>query len=229
MQKTSEKDFSPTMTMTRSTVSQTRIALISSHHSSLGLDTEHFVAAVSSEWEQAFPFTGVELDCQDAPSGCTFDTLTEFNKRHEAIASHLITSPRGTWASMSQRLPTGDTFHDILMSDGYGTYVVVSSTGNVTERAAREKIIFDEVYAARKAHRRELYLRQSQVALAANGWRVGTVLRNASVGGKTYRELKIGKVHSDGAVLLEGLRRGVRTIEELQCHPTDIEVPMETP
>lgn len=210
------------MTMNTESDSHLKSALVAAHLAIGPIDTDRLVSVITPEWERVFPFSGSELADADAPSGCTFDTLSGYNQRHDALAGKLSRAQRGCWASISQRLPTGDTFTDILMADGEGRYVVVSSAAHVSERDARTKIITDEVCEARRVYRRELYLRQSQVALASNGWGVGTVLKNASVGGKAYREVKINVVQADGTVVLDGIRRGGRTQEQIQCHPTEI-------
>lgn len=189
------------------------------------LDIERLVHEVAPAWASAFPFVGGELSDPGCPSGCTFDSVREHRTRLQAIAVALEASDRGTWATISQRLPTGDTFTDVLMANGRGGYVSVSSSKAISANAAKDKLIYSEVHEARRRLRGEQAAREANVMLGANGWRVGSVLKGAEIRGKRFEEAAIAELRVDGTILIKArTRAGSAELEQIYCHPSEIDL-----
>ncbi|WP_440986200.1 hypothetical protein ACQHIH_21910 (plasmid) [Xanthomonas sontii] len=120
------------------------------------LDHDALVAAVEPMWIEAFPWEGGELSNEGVQSGRIFDNVREHRAHQQAIAAVLARSPRGSWASNIQRLPTGDIFTDILIADGRGGYLLTSKHRAMSVEEARDRLVYKEISDALQSYRRAL-------------------------------------------------------------------------
>lgn len=188
------------------------------------MDQDELVKAVARLWVTAFPWVGGELSREDARSGCTFDNVSEHQTRRAAIADILVNSPRGSWASLIQRIPTGEFFTDILIADGRGGYLLASKHKTMSVAEARDRLVHKEVCSARQIYRRGQRKRQARELMQVNAWEQGTELRSVVVTGKPYKVVAITEVLGDGSLVLTGLRRGASDPDLIRCMPHEIEV-----
>ena len=188
--------------------------------------TRDFIELARPQWLEAWPFTVQELVTEDGLSGSTYDKVGEFNAASERIHAKLAHAPRGTWARITQRIGTGEVFNDLIMADGLGFVAVVGSwPGEPTPEQAVEKILEGEISLTRQQYREMVKANESAALLNSRGWRIGTHLSNATVGGTRYRQVVIRECRKDGFVLVEATTRNGRRRDTIKCRPGDIEIP----
>jgi hypothetical protein len=187
------------------------------------LPTDGFVEAVRTAWEEQFPCIENLITTPSSDWGGTCDNLDEFNLAQASLMDRIRQLPRGTWGTIIQRMPAGDVFTDAIISAGGGSISMHCFTHDPTFAEVVAKLVYDEIYAARQQFRAYVRSREMSAALAANNWRVGTVLRDVAIDGSHYGSLEITEIFSDG-IVVEAITRSGREKHTYKLQPRDIEI-----
>ena len=197
--------------------------IIESLNLSNTLATDAFIDAVRPEWEKLYPCSEQLVTTTASDMGGTYDSITEFNAAADRLIAHIRVMPRGAWGFIAQRMPTNDVFIDAIISTGRGEVAIHTFTEEPTYGAILGKLLYGEIYAARQQYRGYIKAREVAGVLAANNWRVGTVIHNVKIDGSGYASVKITQV-SDAWITVEATTRSGREQHTYRINPRDIEV-----
>lgn len=190
---------------------------------SANLTTGEFVSAARAAWEAHFPCVEVLVTAPSSELGGTYDNLDEFNQAQSRLMDHIRQLPRGAWGTITQRMPTNDVFTDAIISAGGGSISMRCFTHAPTFTEVVDKLVYDEIYAARLQFRAYVRSREMTATLAANNWRVGTVLQDVAIDGSHYRSLEITEIYADG-IVVDAITRSGREKHTYKLQPRDIEI-----
>ncbi|WP_394697394.1 hypothetical protein [Pseudoxanthomonas japonensis] len=197
--------------------------IIESLNLSNTLATDAFIDAVRPEWEKLYPSAEQLVTTTASDLGGTYDSITEFNAAADRLIANIRTMPRGTWGFIAQRMPTNDVFIDAIISTGRGDVAIHTFTDEPSYAAILGKLQYDEIYAARQQYRAYIKGREVSGVLAANNWRVGTVIHDVKIDGTGYASVEITQV-SDAWIVVEATTRSGREQHTYRINPRDIEV-----
>lgn len=197
--------------------------IIESLNLSNTLATDTFIDAVRPEWEKLYPCAEQLVTTTASEMGGTYDSITEFNAAADRLIAHIRVMPRGTWGFIAQRMPTNDVFIDAIISTGRGDVAIHTFTEEPSYAAILGKLHYDEIYAARQQYRAYIKAREVSGVLAANNWRVGTVIHDAKIDGTGYASIEITQV-SDAWIVVNATTRSGREQHTYRINPRDIEV-----